>query len=115
MIEVDDLDARVLIVDTFEPPPLTLAQRAGLAIALIRACGLVAPPQAAGAELRLRGRGTRSRGTDARSATTTTSATSSSRCSSTLDDVQLCVLGGRGETLEEAQEAKLELVCKKLG
>ena len=55
MIEVDDIDAALLMVDTFEPPPLTLRQRADLAIAVVRACGLVMPPPVPAVELRLRG------------------------------------------------------------
>ncbi len=116
MIEVDDLDAAILMVDTFEPPPLTLAQRAGLAIALIRACGLVAPPPAPKAELRLRGR----RHTIARDrrAVRHHYDVGNDFFALFLDrsmTYSCAYFAGGTQTLEEAQEAKLELVCKKLG
>ena len=56
MIDVDDIDGALRMVDTFEAPPLTVAQRAGLAFAVVRACGLVVPPPVPAVELRLRGR-----------------------------------------------------------
>ena len=83
MIDVDDLDAALLLmVDKFEPPDLSLGQQVSLAVAVIRACGLVLPPPVPTAELRLRGQRHTIRVTGAPSATTTTSATTSSRCSS---------------------------------
>src|SRR5436309_6545955 len=36
MIEVDDLDAALQMVDTFEPPPLSVKQRVRLAGAVLR-------------------------------------------------------------------------------
>ena len=53
MIEVDDLEGALRMVDTFEPPPLSLRQRAELAVAVLRACGVVALPPVPKAELRL--------------------------------------------------------------
>ncbi len=115
MIEVDDLDGALRMVDEFEPPPLTIAQRAGLAIAVIRACGLVAPPRAPQAELRLRGR----RHTIARDrrAVRHHYDVGNEFFALFLDRSMTysCAYFARGAiTLEEAQEAKLELVCKKL-
>ncbi len=82
LIEVDDLEGALQIVDTFEPPRLSLRQQASLGVALVRACGIVAPPRAPSIELRLRGE----RHTLARDRRAVRhhydAATSSSRCSS---------------------------------
>ena len=116
MVEVDDLEGALRIVDEFEPPPLTLAQRAGLAVALIRACGLVVPPRAPAAELRLRGR----RHTLARDrrAVRHHYDVGNEFFALFLDrsmTYSCAYFSGGAQTLEEAQEAKLELVCRKLG
>jgi cyclopropane-fatty-acyl-phospholipid synthase len=115
MIEVDDLEAALRMVDTFEPPPLTLAQRAELALAVIRACGLVAPPPPPKAELRLRG----ARHTIARDrrAVRHHYDVGNDFFALFLDrsmTYSCAYWSGDASTLEEAQEAKLELVCKKL-
>ena len=115
MIEVDDLDAALLMVDTFEPPPLTIGQQAGLALAVLRACGLVAPPPVPKAELRLRG----ARHTIARDrrAVQHHYDVGNEFFALFLDRSMTysCAYWQGGATsLEEAQEAKLELVCKKL-
>jgi cyclopropane-fatty-acyl-phospholipid synthase len=115
-LEVDDLTAALRVVDTWEPPPLTLGRRARLGVAVARACGLVAPPRPPATELRPRGRRhslVRDRravrhhydvGNDFFALFLDASMTYSCACFS------------RGaKTLEEAQEAKLELVCAKLG
>ena len=116
MVEVDDLEGALRMVDEFEPPPLTLAQRAGLAVALIRACGLVVPPRAPAAELRLRGR----RHTLARDrrAVRHHYDVGNEFFALFLDrsmTYSCAYFSGGAQTLEEAQEAKLELVCRKLG
>jgi cyclopropane-fatty-acyl-phospholipid synthase len=115
MIEVDDLEGALRMVDTFEPPPLTLAQRAGLAAAVIRACGLVMPPSPPNAELRLRG----ARHTIARDrrAVRHHYDVGNEFFALFLDrsmTYSCAYWSGGATTLEEAQEAKLELVCKKL-
>lgn len=116
LVEIDDLDQALRVVDTFEAPPLTLGQKLRLAGALLRACGLTLPPPVPAAELRLRGeRHTLARdrravrhhydvGNDFFALFLDSSMTYSCACFSR---------GAR--TLEEAQEAKLELVCAKLG
>jgi cyclopropane-fatty-acyl-phospholipid synthase len=115
MIEVDDLEAALLMVDTFEPPPLSLGQQARLALAVVRACGLVVPPPVPAAELRLRGQ----RHTIARDrrAVRHHYDVGNEFFALFLDRSMTysCAYwqGGAG-TLEEAQEAKVELVCKKL-
>ena len=116
MIEVDDLDTALRMFDTFEPPPLSLAQRAGLAVALIQACGLVVPPPPPNAELRLRG----ARHTIARDrrAVRHHYDVGNEFFALFLDrsmTYSCAYFSGGAETLEEAQEAKLELVCRKLG
>ncbi len=116
MIEVDDLDAALAVVDEWNPSPPGIRQQLALALALARACGLVVPPRRPQTELRLRGeRHTLSRdrravrhhynvGNDFFALFLDSSMTYSCACFSR---------GAR--TLEEAQEAKLELVCSKLG
>jgi cyclopropane-fatty-acyl-phospholipid synthase len=116
MIEVDDLEAALRMVDEFEAPPLTIAQRAGLAIAVIRACGLVVPPRAPEAELRLRGQ----RHTIARDRRAVRHHYDAGNefFALFLDrsmTYSCAYFSGGASTLEDAQEAKLELVCKKLG
>jgi cyclopropane-fatty-acyl-phospholipid synthase len=115
MIEVDDLDGALRMVDEFESPPLTIAQRAGLAIAVIRACGLVPLPRAPQAELRLRGQ----RHTIARDRRAVRHHYDAGNdfFALFLDPsmtYSCAYFAGGASTLEEAQEAKLELVCKKL-
>ncbi len=115
MIEVDDLEGALRIVDTFEPPRLTIGQQAGLAVAVIRACGLVVPPAPPKAELRLRG----ARHTIARDrrAVQHHYDVGNEFFALFLDRSMTysCAYWQGGATsLEEAQEAKLELVCKKL-
>ncbi len=116
LVDVDDLDAALRVLDTFEPPQLGLGQKLRLGRALLRACGMTRPPRAPAAELRLRGeRHTLARdrravrhhydaGNEFFALFLDASMTYSCACFSR---------GGR--TLEEAQEAKLELVCSKLG
>jgi cyclopropane-fatty-acyl-phospholipid synthase len=115
MIEVDDLEAALLMVDTFEPPRLSVAQRVGLAVAVIRACGLVVPPPVPQTELRLRG----ARHTIARDrrAVRHHYDVGNDFFALFLDrsmTYSCAYWSGGATTLEEAQEAKLELVCKKL-
>jgi cyclopropane-fatty-acyl-phospholipid synthase len=116
LLEVDDLDAALRIVDTFEPPPLPVRTQVRLALAALRACGLVAPPRAPATELRLRGeRHTLMR--DRRAVRHHYDA-GNDFFALFLDRSMTysCALFSRGaRTLEEAQEAKLELVCSKLG
>ncbi|HJS95234.1 MAG TPA: class I SAM-dependent methyltransferase [Solirubrobacteraceae bacterium] len=115
MIEVDDLEAALLMVDTFEPPRLSVRQQAGLAVAVMRACGLVVPPPVPKAELRLRG----ARHTIARdrAAVRHHYDVGNDFFALFLDrsmTYSCAYWRGGATTLEDAQEAKLELVCKKL-
>ncbi|HEY4827296.1 MAG TPA: cyclopropane-fatty-acyl-phospholipid synthase family protein [Solirubrobacteraceae bacterium] len=115
MIDVDDMDAALRMVDTFEAPPLTLRQRAVLVLALVRACGLVIPPPVPTVELRLRGQ----RHTIARdrAAVRHHYDVGNDFFALFLDrsmTYSCAYFSGGARTLEEAQEAKLELVCRKL-
>jgi cyclopropane-fatty-acyl-phospholipid synthase len=115
MIDVDDMEAALRIVDTFEPPPLTVRQRADLLVALVRACGLVMPPPVPDVELRLRGQ----RHTIARDrrAVRHHYDVGNDFFALFLDrsmTYSCAYFQGGAQTLEEAQEAKVELVCQKL-
>jgi cyclopropane-fatty-acyl-phospholipid synthase len=114
-LEVDDLDAALRLVDGYEPPAVPIGQRIRLVLALARACGLVLPPRAPAMELRLRGR----RHTPARDARAVRHHYDAGNdfFALFLDESMTysCALFSRGaRTLEEAQEAKLDLVCDKL-
>ncbi|MFI5038542.1 MAG: class I SAM-dependent methyltransferase, partial [Solirubrobacterales bacterium] len=115
LLEVDDLDGALRVVDTFDPPSLSWVTIARLGAALVRACGLVVPPKPPASELRLRGeRHTISR--DRRAVRHHYDA-GNDFFSLFLDEsmtYSCAYWAGGAETLDEAQEAKLELVCKKL-
>jgi cyclopropane-fatty-acyl-phospholipid synthase len=115
MLEVDDMEAAIRMVDEFEPPDLSIGQQVSLAVAVIRACGLVLPPPVPATELRLRGqRHTISRD---RRAVRYHYDVGNDFFALFLDPsmtYSCAYFQGGAETLEEAQEAKLELVCKKL-
>jgi cyclopropane-fatty-acyl-phospholipid synthase len=116
LIEVDDIDAALRLVDGREAPPLTVGQRARLGLSLARACGLGLPPRAPATELRLRGR----RHTLARGACAVRHHYDLPPAFFALfldrSMTYSCAIFSRGaHTLEDAQEAKLELVCTKLG
>jgi cyclopropane-fatty-acyl-phospholipid synthase len=115
MIEVDDLDAALAVVDEWRPRPPGIRQQVALGLALLRACGLVVPPRRPEAELRLRGeRHTLSRD---RRAVRHHYNVGNEFFALFLDSSMTysCACFSRGaQTLEEAQEAKLELVCSKL-
>ncbi|MBD0281597.1 MAG: class I SAM-dependent methyltransferase [Thermoleophilaceae bacterium] len=114
-LEVDDLDAAIELLGRWKPPPLDRAARARLAVAAARAFGLRRPPPVPTAELRPRGR-RHSRVRDAR-AVRHHYDLPGEFFALFLDQSMTysCALFSRGATtLEEAQEAKLELVCRKL-
>ena len=115
LIDVDDFDAALLVVDNFEPPRLSARQLIRLALALVRACGVVWPPRRPATELRLRGeRHTLMRD---RRAVRHHYNVGNEFFALFLDrsmTYSCAYFAGGAHTLEEAQEAKLELVCKKL-
>ena len=96
-------------------PRSTTATRARLALAALRACGLTLPPRAPKGELRLKGGGHHDE-RDAR-AVRHHYDVSNEFFELFLDKSMTysCAIFSRGaKTLEEAQFAKLDLVCKKL-
>ena len=114
-LDVDDLDAVIKVIDSWEPPPLDRRTKARLALAALRATGPVRPPGPPASELKPQGR--------------FHSIQRDSRAVRHHYDVPpeffrlflgptmtySCAIFSRGATnLEEAQEAKLELVCQKL-
>jgi cyclopropane-fatty-acyl-phospholipid synthase len=115
-LDVDDLDAALEVVDGWKPPALDARTRLRLLAGAARACGLQRPPTRPRAELLPRGR-RHSRTRDAR-AVRHHYDVSNEFFSLFLDESMTysCGIFSRGATtLEEAQEAKLELVCHKLG
>jgi cyclopropane-fatty-acyl-phospholipid synthase len=116
MIEVDDLDGALRMVDTFEPPPLSVRQRLRLAGAVVRASGVTAPPPRPQTEVRLRGeRHTLARD---RRAVRHHYDVGNDFFALLLDGTMTyscAYFKGGASTLEAAQQAKLELVCAKLG
>ena len=115
-IETDDLDGVIALIGRWHAPPLGAATRARLLAAAIRAAGVHRPPPPPAAELRPRGR-KHTRGRDAE-AVRHHYDVSNEFFALFLDESMTysCALFERGtETLEEAQEAKLELICTKLG
>jgi cyclopropane-fatty-acyl-phospholipid synthase len=114
-LDVDGLDAVMPFLDAWRPPHLSGADRARLAVAAARAAGIALPPRAPSAELRLHGP-LHSRARDAR-AVRHHYDLPGEFFALFLDRSMTysCGIFSRGaETLEEAQRAKLELVCTKL-
>jgi cyclopropane-fatty-acyl-phospholipid synthase len=115
-IDVDDLMAVMRVVDTWEPPPLDGRARARLLLAATRAMGIPPRPRVPASELRPRGE-RHSRERDER-AVRHHYDVGNEFFELFLDESMTysCAIFSRGaETLEQAQEAKLELVCSKLG
>jgi cyclopropane-fatty-acyl-phospholipid synthase len=114
-LEVDDMDAVLDLLDSWQPPALDRAARARLALAAARATGLRLPPRPPKAELQPRGK-RHSRERDARAVR--------HHYDLPAEFFELflgpsmtysCAVFSRGATtLEEAQETKLEMVCTKL-
>ena len=115
LLELDDLDAVIELLTSWDPPRIDRAARTRLLLAALRACGLTRPPRVPAAELRPRGE-RHSRIRDAR-AVRHHYDVSNDFFALFLDRSMTysCAIFSRGAaTLEEAQEAKLELVCEKL-
>ncbi|HWE09613.1 MAG TPA: cyclopropane-fatty-acyl-phospholipid synthase family protein [Solirubrobacteraceae bacterium] len=116
LIEADSIEKALAVVDTFEAPKLSVAQMARLGGALVRACGLVRPPRRPASELRLTGE-RHTIGRDRRAVRYHYDA-GNAFFALFLDPSMTysCAYFRNGaSTLEEAQRAKLELVCTKLG
>jgi cyclopropane-fatty-acyl-phospholipid synthase len=128
-IDVDDMDAVIALLNEWKPPPVGAATKARLVTAALRATGIHRPPPAPKAEIHLRGRKhstERDReavrhhydvGNEFFSLFLDESMTYSCAIfSREMNGGGILSRGGkRPTTLEEAQEVKLELVCKKLG
>jgi cyclopropane-fatty-acyl-phospholipid synthase len=115
-LEVDDMDKAIELLGGWRPPQLDRGARTRLALAALRAAGIRRPPPVPSAELRPSGR-RHSRERDAR-AVRHHYDLPTEFFALFLDESMTysCALFSRGATtLEEAQEAKLELVCEKLG
>ncbi len=115
-IDVDDLDGVMRVLGTWRAPSLNRPAKARLALAALAAAGVQRPPSPLAAELRPDG----SPHTPERDARAIRHHydVSNGFFALFLDRslTYSCAIFSRGaETLEEAQEAKLELVCAKLG
>jgi cyclopropane-fatty-acyl-phospholipid synthase len=115
LIEVSDIDACLALLDRWKPPPLESKARARLALAALRACGFVRVPGPPASEFRPRGRRHSPR-RDA-GAVRYHYDVGNEFFALFLDESMTysCAIFSRGsKTLEEAQETKLDLVCRKL-
>ncbi|HEX7293199.1 MAG TPA: cyclopropane-fatty-acyl-phospholipid synthase family protein [Solirubrobacterales bacterium] len=114
-IEVDDIDAVIGLLDGWQPPPLESGDKARLLLGAVRAAGLTRPPRRPAAELRPSGH-RHSKERDAE-AVRHHYDVSNEFFSLFLDDSMTysCAIFSLGaETLEAAQEEKLEMVARKL-
>ena len=114
-LEVDELDEVMAVLNEWKPPPLDAGTRARLLLAAARAAGISKPPPVPVAELRPRGH-RHSAARDAR-AVRHHYDLPKEFYGLFLDESMTysCGIFSRGaETLEQAQETKLELVCTKL-
>jgi cyclopropane-fatty-acyl-phospholipid synthase len=114
-LDVDDLEAALRVVDTYEPPPLDRRTQLRLALAAARAVGPMRPPRTPDAELRPRGR-RHSIERDRRSVRHHYDL-SNDFFALFLDRSMTysCAFFSRdGSSLEAAQSAKLALTCAKL-
>jgi cyclopropane-fatty-acyl-phospholipid synthase len=114
-IEVDDMDAVIAVLDSWQPPALEGADKRALLLGVIRAAGLTKPPARPQSELRPSGR-RHSKERDAR-AVRHHYDVSNEFFELFLGEsmVYSCAIFSRGATtLEEAQEEKLETVARKL-
>jgi len=115
-LDVDDVEAALALLDSWSPQPVELRDRAKIAAAALRAGALRSVPHVPDAELRPRGR----RHSVARDRRSVRHHYDVSNAFFELflgeSMTYSCALFSRGATtLEEAQEAKLEMVCTKLG
>jgi len=114
-IEVDDIDAVIELLDGWQPPTLSAGDKRALLLGAVRAAGLSRPPRRPAAELRPSNR-RHSKERDAE-AVRHHYDVSNEFFSLFLDDSMTysCAIFSRGaETLEAAQEEKLETVARKL-
>jgi cyclopropane-fatty-acyl-phospholipid synthase len=114
-IEVDDMDAVIALLDSWQPPSLQGANKRALLLAAVRAAGLTKPPPRPRAELRPSGK-RHSKERDAR-AVRHHYDVSNDFFELFLGETMVysCAIFSRGATtLKQAQEEKLETVARKL-
>ena len=115
-LEVDDIDAVIALLDGWQPPSLDGADKRALLIGAVRAAGLTTPPPRPGAELVPTGR-RHSKERDAR-AVRHHYDVSNEFFGLFLDESMTYSCANFSQsgakTLEEAQEAKLDTVARKL-
>ena len=115
-LEVDDIDAVIAFLDSWQPPSLDGADKRALLFAAVRAAGLTMPPKRPAAELRPSGR-RHSKERDAR-AVRHHYDVSNEFFELFLGPTMVysCAIwrDGQMKTLEEAQEEKLDTVARKL-
>ena len=114
-LEVDDLDKLIVLLESWKPPPLGRRARLRLLVASLAACGITMPPSPPQAELRPRG----ARRTQARDARAVRHHYDlpAEFFELFLDRSMTysCAIFSRGaDSLEAAQQQKLDLVCDKL-
>jgi cyclopropane-fatty-acyl-phospholipid synthase len=126
-IEIDDMEAVIGLLNDWKPPPVGAATKARLIAAALRVVGIQRPPKPPKAELHLRGRKHTTQrdreavrhhydvGNEFFSLFLDRSMTYSCAFFSRVPERKGLFSGDEPPTLEEAQEAKLELVCTKLG
>jgi cyclopropane-fatty-acyl-phospholipid synthase len=113
-LEADDLDKVIALLDTYEPATIDRASRARLALAAVRACGLMLPPPVPPAELQPSGR-RHSKQRDARAIRHHYDVGNDFfRLFLGETMTYSCAVWRGAQTLEQAQHDKLELVCTKL-
>jgi len=114
-IEVDDIDAVIALLDSWDPPSLEGADKRALLLGAVRAAGITKPPPQPRAELRPSGK-RHSKERDAR-AVRHHYDVSNEFFELFLGETMVysCAIFARGATtLKEAQEEKLETVARKL-
>jgi cyclopropane-fatty-acyl-phospholipid synthase len=114
-IEVDDMDAVIALLDSWDPPSLEGADKRALLVGAVRAAGITKPPPRPQAELRPSGK-RHSKERDAR-AVRHHYDVSNEFFELFLGETMVysCAIWARGATtLKEAQEEKLETVARKL-
>ena len=114
-LEVDDIDAVIALLDSWQPPALDGADKRALLLGAVRAAGVTKPPPRPASELRPSGR-RHSKERDAR-AVRHHYDVSNEFFELFLGPTMVysCAIWNKGaETLEEAQEEKLETVARKL-
>jgi cyclopropane-fatty-acyl-phospholipid synthase len=115
-LEVDDIDATIALLDSWQPPALDGADKRALLLATVRAAGLTRPPKRPAAELRPSGR-RHSKERDARAVRHHYDVSNEFfRLFLGETMVYSCAIWRDGEikTLKEAQEEKLDTVARKL-